>query len=153
MLLSPQHAGFGDQQGNVIDHNSKDSGSYMLKRFNYVDLQGRLCGFSNVGGENSVLFTETECHILSPDFKLLDESQVLLKVPRHDNMYSFDLKNVVPSGGNASFTFGLGEAVLTCLAVLIDDVALGELCLAALTGTCPDFVATAVGTKKILGCG
>ncbi|GJW47445.1 putative ribonuclease H-like domain-containing protein [Tanacetum coccineum] len=49
--------------------------------------------------KNSVLFTETECLILSPDFKLLDESQVLLKVPRHDNMYSFDLKNVVPSGG------------------------------------------------------
>ncbi|GKE11901.1 ribonuclease H-like domain-containing protein [Tanacetum coccineum] len=29
---------------------------------------------------------------------LLDESQVLLKVPRQNNMYSFDLKNVVPSG-------------------------------------------------------
>ncbi|GJT05933.1 ribonuclease H-like domain-containing protein, partial [Tanacetum coccineum] len=41
----------------------------------------------------------TECLVLSPDFKLLDESQVLLKVPRHENMYSFDLKNVVPSGG------------------------------------------------------
>nr|GEX18605.1 reverse transcriptase domain-containing protein [Tanacetum cinerariifolium] len=27
---------------NVIDHISKDSGSYMLKIFNYVDLQGRL---------------------------------------------------------------------------------------------------------------
>nr|GEX06280.1 hypothetical protein [Tanacetum cinerariifolium] len=27
---------------NVIDHISKDSGSYILKRFNYVDLQGRL---------------------------------------------------------------------------------------------------------------
>ncbi|GJS55905.1 putative ribonuclease H-like domain-containing protein [Tanacetum coccineum] len=49
--------------------------------------------------KNSVLFTETECLILSPDFKLLDESQVLLKVPRQNNMYSFDLKNVVPSGG------------------------------------------------------
>ncbi|GJT30765.1 putative ribonuclease H-like domain-containing protein [Tanacetum coccineum] len=49
--------------------------------------------------KNNVLFTETECLILSPDFKLLDESQVLLKVPRQDNMYSFDLKNVVPSGG------------------------------------------------------
>ncbi|GJT39549.1 putative ribonuclease H-like domain-containing protein [Tanacetum coccineum] len=49
--------------------------------------------------KNSVLFTETECLVLSLDFKLLDESQVLLKVPRHDNMYSFDLKNVVPSGG------------------------------------------------------
>ncbi|GJT84795.1 ribonuclease H-like domain-containing protein, partial [Tanacetum coccineum] len=49
--------------------------------------------------KNNVLFTETECLVLSPDFKLLDESQVLLKVPRHDNMYNFDLKNVVPSGG------------------------------------------------------
>ncbi|GJX59732.1 ribonuclease H-like domain-containing protein [Tanacetum coccineum] len=28
--------------GNVIDDTSKDSGSYMLKRFDYVDLQGRL---------------------------------------------------------------------------------------------------------------
>nr|GEZ55967.1 hypothetical protein [Tanacetum cinerariifolium] len=27
---------------NVIDHIFKDSGSYMLKRFNYIDLQGRL---------------------------------------------------------------------------------------------------------------
>ncbi|GKC06269.1 ribonuclease H-like domain-containing protein [Tanacetum coccineum] len=49
--------------------------------------------------KNNVLFTKTECLILSPDFKLLDKSQVLLKVPRHDNMYSFNLKNVVPSGG------------------------------------------------------
>nr|GFB69287.1 ribonuclease H-like domain-containing protein [Tanacetum cinerariifolium] len=32
------------------------------------------------------------------DFKLLDESQVLLKVPRQNNMYCFDLNNVVPSG-------------------------------------------------------
>ncbi|GJZ42002.1 ribonuclease H-like domain-containing protein [Tanacetum coccineum] len=48
--------------------------------------------------KNSVLFTETECLVLSPDFKLLDASQVLLRVLRQSNMYSFDLKNVVPSG-------------------------------------------------------
>ncbi|GJX67948.1 putative ribonuclease H-like domain-containing protein, partial [Tanacetum coccineum] len=48
--------------------------------------------------KNSVLFTETECLVLSPDFKLIDESQVLLRVPRQNNMYNFDLKNVVPSG-------------------------------------------------------
>ncbi|GJY24201.1 putative ribonuclease H-like domain-containing protein [Tanacetum coccineum] len=48
--------------------------------------------------KNNVLFTETECLVLSPDFKLLDESQVLLRVPRQSNMYNFDLKNVVPSG-------------------------------------------------------
>ncbi|GKG17091.1 hypothetical protein Tco_0362048, partial [Tanacetum coccineum] len=55
--------------------------------------------------------------------------------------------------GDATFTFGLSAAVLTCLAVLVDADALGELCLAALTGTSPDFVATAVGTKFLLGCG
>ncbi|GJV18034.1 putative ribonuclease H-like domain-containing protein [Tanacetum coccineum] len=38
----------------------------------------------------------TECVVLSPDFKLLDENHVLLRV---DNMYSVDLKNIVPSGG------------------------------------------------------
>nr|GEW31215.1 hypothetical protein [Tanacetum cinerariifolium] len=43
--------------------------------------------------------TDTECVVLSPDFKLLDESQVLLKVLRKNNMYSIDLKNVAPSGG------------------------------------------------------
>ncbi|GJU86351.1 putative ribonuclease H-like domain-containing protein [Tanacetum coccineum] len=49
--------------------------------------------------KNNVLFTNTECVVLSPDFKLPDKSQVLLKVPRNNNMYSFDLKNVVPLGG------------------------------------------------------
>nr|GEY81884.1 ribonuclease H-like domain-containing protein [Tanacetum cinerariifolium] len=33
------------------------------------------------------------------DFTLTDESHVLLKVPKKDNMYSVDLKNVVPQGG------------------------------------------------------
>ncbi|GJY45218.1 putative ribonuclease H-like domain-containing protein [Tanacetum coccineum] len=155
--------------GNVIDHISKDSGSYMLKRFDYgnpqytlqdqgifdsgcsrhmtgnksflIDYQEIDGGFVAFGGspkggkitgkgkirtgkldfedvyfvkelkfnlfsvsqicdkKNNVLFTKTECLVLSPDFKLLDKSQVLLKVPRHDNMYSFDLKNVIPSVG------------------------------------------------------
>ncbi|GKF42681.1 ribonuclease H-like domain-containing protein [Tanacetum coccineum] len=49
--------------------------------------------------KNNVLFTDTECVVLSPDFKLLDESHVLLKIPRKYNMYSVDLKNVVPQGG------------------------------------------------------
>ncbi|GJY24802.1 putative ribonuclease H-like domain-containing protein [Tanacetum coccineum] len=49
--------------------------------------------------KNSVLFTDTKCVVLSPDFKLLDENHVLPRVPRKDNMYSVDLKNVVPQGG------------------------------------------------------
>nr|GEX66544.1 hypothetical protein [Tanacetum cinerariifolium] len=47
--------------------------------------------------KNSVLFTDTEYLILSPDFKLPDESQVLLRVPRENYMYIVNLKNIVPS--------------------------------------------------------
>nr|GFA34966.1 ribonuclease H-like domain-containing protein [Tanacetum cinerariifolium] len=46
--------------------------------------------------KNNVLFTDTEYFVLSPNFKLADESQVLLKVPRKNNMYNFDIKNIVP---------------------------------------------------------
>nr|GEV96925.1 hypothetical protein [Tanacetum cinerariifolium] len=48
--------------------------------------------------KNSVLFTDIECLVLSPDFKLPDESQVPLRVPRENNMYNVNLKNIVPSG-------------------------------------------------------
>ncbi|GJS04798.1 ribonuclease H-like domain-containing protein [Tanacetum coccineum] len=47
--------------------------------------------------QHKVLFTETECLVVSSDFKMLDENQVLLKVPRQHNMYSFDMKT--PSSG------------------------------------------------------
>ncbi|GJZ45148.1 zinc finger BED domain-containing protein RICESLEEPER 2-like protein [Tanacetum coccineum] len=46
--------------------------------------------------KNYVLFTDTECLVLSPNFKLPDENQILLKIPRKNNMYSFDMKNIVP---------------------------------------------------------
>nr|GEZ64572.1 putative ribonuclease H-like domain-containing protein [Tanacetum cinerariifolium] len=48
--------------------------------------------------KNIVLFTDTECLVLSPDFKLPDTSQVLLRVPRENNMYNVNLKNIIPSG-------------------------------------------------------
>nr|GFB53471.1 putative ribonuclease H-like domain-containing protein [Tanacetum cinerariifolium] len=48
--------------------------------------------------KNSVLFTDTEFLILSPEFKLPDASQVLLRVPKENNMYNVNLKNIVPFG-------------------------------------------------------
>nr|GEU71640.1 hypothetical protein [Tanacetum cinerariifolium] len=48
--------------------------------------------------KNSVLFTNTACLVLSLDFKLSDESQVLLRVHRENNMYNVNLKNIIPSG-------------------------------------------------------
>ncbi|GJS82815.1 putative ribonuclease H-like domain-containing protein [Tanacetum coccineum] len=76
--------------------------------------------------KNSVLFTETECLVLSPDFKLLDESQVLLRVPRQNNMYSFDLKNVVPSGGETLLEFPFKDIEMTILVLLVKGKATQE---------------------------
>ncbi|GKC96346.1 retrovirus-related pol polyprotein from transposon TNT 1-94, partial [Tanacetum coccineum] len=70
----------------------------------YKEIDG---GFVAFGGDpkrgritgKGKISTDTECVVLSPDFKLLNENHVLLRVPRKDNMYSVDLKNIVPSGG------------------------------------------------------
>ncbi|GJT88202.1 hypothetical protein Tco_1069919 [Tanacetum coccineum] len=139
ILLSPQHAGFGDQQEMLLtippktgnpqytlqDQGIFDSGCSRHMTGNksfltdYQEIDGGFVAFggSPKGGKitrkgkirtgkldfedvyfvkelkfnlfsvsqmcdkkNSVLFTKTECLVLSPDFKLLDESQVLLKV-------------------------------------------------------------------------
>nr|GEW72200.1 putative ribonuclease H-like domain-containing protein [Tanacetum cinerariifolium] len=77
---------------NVLDYVSRhSSASITLKKYDYVDARGR--------SKNSVLFTDTECIVLSPDFKLIDKNQILLRVPRQNNMYNIDLKNIVPIGG------------------------------------------------------
>nr|GEU29534.1 uncharacterized mitochondrial protein AtMg00810-like [Tanacetum cinerariifolium] len=58
-----------------------------------VEIQRVMCDKNN-----SVLFTDTKCIVLSPEFKLLDENQVLVRVPWENNMYNVDLKNIVLSG-------------------------------------------------------
>ncbi|GJQ94852.1 putative ribonuclease H-like domain-containing protein [Tanacetum coccineum] len=51
--------------------------------------------------QKEVMFflTDSECCVSSPNFKLPDENQILLKIPRQDNMYSFDMKNIVLKDG------------------------------------------------------
>nr|GFA78695.1 ribonuclease H-like domain-containing protein [Tanacetum cinerariifolium] len=44
------------------------------------------------------IWTDTECIVLSLEFKLPDENKVLLRVPRENNMYNVNLKNIVSSG-------------------------------------------------------
>ncbi|GJR15441.1 putative ribonuclease H-like domain-containing protein [Tanacetum coccineum] len=104
MLVKPQAMWFWRPKIKGIDHVSKASGSTLviLGCFERTGIFDR-GGFSGILKEvkywESVLFTETECLILSSDFKLPDENQVMLKIPIKDNMYSFDLKNIVPSKG------------------------------------------------------
>ncbi|GJR70282.1 putative ribonuclease H-like domain-containing protein [Tanacetum coccineum] len=51
--------------------------------------------------KNKVLFTDTECLVLSSDFKFPNENQILRTIPRQNNMYNFKLENIVPSRGLA----------------------------------------------------
>ncbi|GJU08354.1 hypothetical protein Tco_1124784 [Tanacetum coccineum] len=48
--------------------------------------------------KNRVLFIDTDCLVLSKDFKLLDDSMVLLRVPRKHNLYTINLNNLSPKG-------------------------------------------------------
>ncbi|GJY19452.1 hypothetical protein Tco_0390943 [Tanacetum coccineum] len=48
--------------------------------------------------KNRVLFTDTDCLVLSKDFMLPDESMVLLRVPRNHNLYTINLNNLSPKG-------------------------------------------------------
>nr|GEX73402.1 hypothetical protein [Tanacetum cinerariifolium] len=92
----------GNSKGEKITEKGKvRTGKLDFKDIYFVkELNFNLFSVSQMcDKKNSVLFTDTACVVLSPDFKLTDESHVLLKVPRKDNTYSVDLKNVVPQGG------------------------------------------------------
>ncbi|GJS79218.1 putative ribonuclease H-like domain-containing protein [Tanacetum coccineum] len=92
----------GNSKGEKITGKSKiRTGKLDFKDVYFVkELNFNLFSVSQMcDKKNSVLFIDTACVVLSPDFKLTDESHVLLKVSRKDNMYNVDLKNGVPQGG------------------------------------------------------
>ncbi|GJX24550.1 putative ribonuclease H-like domain-containing protein [Tanacetum coccineum] len=92
----------GSTKGGKITKKAKIStGKLDFKDVYFVkELKFNLFSVSQMcDKKNNVLFIDTEYAVLSPGFKLLDESHVLLKVPRKDNMYNVDLKNVFPLGG------------------------------------------------------
>ncbi|GKB47720.1 putative ribonuclease H-like domain-containing protein, partial [Tanacetum coccineum] len=87
--------------GKLTGGGTIKTGNLDFKNVYFVrELQFNLFSVSQMcDKKNSVLFNDTECIVLSPNFKLTNESHVLLKVPRKNNMYSVDLKNIVPKGG------------------------------------------------------
>nr|GEV66844.1 hypothetical protein [Tanacetum cinerariifolium] len=90
----------GNPKGGKISEKGKiktgklDFDGYFVKelKFNLFSVS-QMCD-----KKNGVLFTDTECVVLSSDYKFSDENHVLLRVPKENNMYNVDLKNVVPSG-------------------------------------------------------
>ncbi|GJX83376.1 hypothetical protein Tco_0332857 [Tanacetum coccineum] len=92
---------FGDGKGRISRKGKIKTGTLDFENVYFCkELKYNLFSVSQIcDKKNNVLFTDTECLVLSSDFKLLDESQVLLRVPRKDNIYSVDLKSVVPTKG------------------------------------------------------
>ncbi|GKC21977.1 putative ribonuclease H-like domain-containing protein, partial [Tanacetum coccineum] len=46
--------------------------------------------------KNKVLFTDTDCLVLKEDFQLPDESQVVLRIPRKHDLYTFHISDLQP---------------------------------------------------------
>ncbi|GJW99912.1 putative ribonuclease H-like domain-containing protein [Tanacetum coccineum] len=98
----PNGASLAFKRHNYIDARGRSDGcsrhmtgniAYLLdfKEFNrgYVAFGGEACG-GRITGKGTL---KTD----NLDFEdLPDENQILLKIPRKDNMYSFNMKNIVP---------------------------------------------------------
>nr|GEV65813.1 hypothetical protein [Tanacetum cinerariifolium] len=94
---------FRDGKGRIYRKGKIKTGTL---DFDYVyfckELKYNLFNVSQISDKkNNGLFTDTKCLVLYSNFKLLDKSQVLLRVPRKDNIYSVDLKSVIPTNGVA----------------------------------------------------
>ncbi|GJU41497.1 putative ribonuclease H-like domain-containing protein [Tanacetum coccineum] len=104
--------GEGGQDYAIIDSGCTGSGRISGKgtiktscldfeKVSYVEeLKFNLLSVSQIcDKKHNVLFTDKECLILSPKFKFVDEDLVILRAPRKNDVYSLDLKNIIPSGG------------------------------------------------------
>ncbi|GJR86532.1 putative ribonuclease H-like domain-containing protein [Tanacetum coccineum] len=62
-----------------------------LQLFNFVFSVSQICD-----KKNKVLFTDTDCLVLTEDFQLPDESQVVLRIPRKCDLYTFSISELQP---------------------------------------------------------
>ncbi|GJX38258.1 ribonuclease H-like domain-containing protein [Tanacetum coccineum] len=89
---------FGHEGGKITGKGTIKTGKLEFENVYFVkELKYNLFSVSQIcDNKNSVLFTDFECLVLGKDFKLDDDTHVLLRTPRQQNMYSIDLKNIVP---------------------------------------------------------
>ncbi|GJS97632.1 putative ribonuclease H-like domain-containing protein [Tanacetum coccineum] len=93
---------FGGSKGSISGKGTIRLGNLVFDDVAFVKELGHfnLFSISQICDKKlNVLFTEKECFVVSSDFKMPDENQVILKVPRQHNMYTFDMKNVDSSKG------------------------------------------------------
>ncbi|GJT25554.1 putative ribonuclease H-like domain-containing protein [Tanacetum coccineum] len=92
------YVSFGQRSGKITGKGIIKTGKLKFENVYFLkELKYNLFSVSQIcDNKNSVLFTNSECIVLDKDFRLENDSHVLLRTPRHQNMYSIDLKNIVP---------------------------------------------------------
>ncbi|GKC46818.1 hypothetical protein Tco_1064540 [Tanacetum coccineum] len=104
---------FGGGEGRITGKGTIRTPTLDFKNVYYVKelQQFNLFSISQIcDKKNRVLFTDTDCLVLSKNFMLPDESMVLIKVPRKHNLYTINLNNLSPKGN------------LACLVLLLTAV-------------------------------
>ncbi|GKA48422.1 putative ribonuclease H-like domain-containing protein, partial [Tanacetum coccineum] len=92
------YVSFGHGGGKIIGKGIIKTGKLKFENVYFVkELKYNLFSVSQIcDNKNSILFTDSECLVLGKDFKLDDDTHVLLRTPRQHNMYSINLNNTVP---------------------------------------------------------
>nr|GEU31042.1 uncharacterized mitochondrial protein AtMg00810-like [Tanacetum cinerariifolium] len=94
----------GNSQHVLKDKGVIDSGCsrHMTGNMSYLsNFEAINGGYVSFGGNpkgGKITGKDTKCIVLSPEFKLPDENKVLLRVPRENNMYNVNLKNIISTG-------------------------------------------------------
>nr|GEZ89524.1 putative ribonuclease H-like domain-containing protein [Tanacetum cinerariifolium] len=92
------YVSFGQGGCKITGKETIKTGKLEFENVYFVkDLKYNLFSVSQIcDNKNSVLFTDSECIVLGRDFKLIDDTNVLLRIPRQHNMYSINLNNIFP---------------------------------------------------------
>ncbi|GJZ78052.1 putative ribonuclease H-like domain-containing protein [Tanacetum coccineum] len=96
---------FGGGDGKITGKGTIRTSKLNFENVYYVeDLQNfNLFSVSQIcDTKNKVLFTDKECLVLSKEFQLPENSQVVLRIPRRHNLYCFNLSDIHPASDVSS---------------------------------------------------
>nr|GEY50599.1 hypothetical protein [Tanacetum cinerariifolium] len=90
---------FGGGDGKITGKGTIRTSKLNFENIYYVkELQNfNLFSVSQIcDKKNKVMFTDDECLVLTKEFQLPDESQLVLRIPRRHDLYTFNLSDIQP---------------------------------------------------------
>nr|GEX39143.1 putative ribonuclease H-like domain-containing protein [Tanacetum cinerariifolium] len=104
LKVTAAKAPMGNPQHALKDKRVRDNGCsrHITGNMSYLsdfeEINGEYISFGSNPKGGKISGKDTECIVLSPEFKVPDENHVMLRVHRENNMYNVDLKNIVSFG-------------------------------------------------------